>query len=105
MTMQKKSAIAVLGVGLLTASLVSAQETGGVKVRGNTQLNVTSENVNTIATGTGNTARTTIGAVKGNVHQNTNVTVDVKNVSNIASGRNKKACVNIGVVNADPNCK
>lgn len=103
--MQKTSAIALLGVGLLAASWVCAQESGGVKVKGNTKLNVSTENINTIASGQGNTARTTIGAVKGSTNQNTNVTVNAKNVSNVASGRNKKACVNIGVVNPDPNCK
>ena len=97
------------GVLLAAAGLVApaaeAQQSGGVRVKGNTELNVTTENVNTIASGTGNVARTTIGGVKGNTQQNTKVTVDVKNVSNVASGRNKKACVNIGVVGADPNCK
>jgi hypothetical protein len=91
--------------GLLGGSVAMAQETGGVKVKGNTQLNVNANNINTVATGTGNVARTTIGAVKGSTHQSTNVTVDVKNVSNVAAGRNRKSCVNIGVVGADPNCK
>ena len=91
--------------GFLAAPAADAQQSGGVRVKGNTELNVNAENVNTIASGTGNVARTTIGGVKGNTNQNTKVTVDVKNVSNIATGRNKKACVNIGVVGADPNCK
>lgn len=81
-----------------------AQTTGGA-VRGNTNISVNAENVNTIAVGTQNTARTSIGSVKGNVRGNTNVTVDVKNVSNVVTGRNRKGCVNIGTKGADPECK
>ena len=106
---KKNNAFALLGalclVPVLSPFPALAQESGGVRVKGNIQVNANAQNVNTIATGSGNVARTTIGAVKGNVRQNTKVTVDVKNVSNVASGRNKKGCVNIGVVGADPDCK
>ena len=85
-------------------SIALAQSQGGA-VRGNTQINVNAENVNTIATGSGNTARTSIGSVKGNVRESTKVTVDVKNVSNVVTGRNKKGCINIGTKGADPDCK
>lgn len=90
--------------GAATASIAAAQERGGVRSKGTTQLNVNTENVNTIASGQNNVARTNIGSVKG-ARQSTNVTVDVKNVTNVVGGRNKKGCVNIGVVGADPNCK
>lgn len=80
-----------------------AQSEGGV-IRGNTKINVSAGNVNTIATGSNNTAKTSIGSVKGNSRENTNITVDVKNVSNVVSGRGKKGCVNIGTKGADPDC-
>ncbi|MFZ4538735.1 hypothetical protein [Propionivibrio sp.] len=86
------------------ASVAQAQEQGGV-VRGNTNINVNAENVNTIATGSGNVARTNIGSVKKGSREGSNVTVDVKNVSNVVSGRGKKGCINIGVQGADPECK
>ena len=81
-----------------------AQTQGGV-VRGNTTLNVNAENVNTIAAGSGNTAKTNIGSVKGGTRESSTVTVDVKNVSNVVTGRGKKGCINIGTKGADPDCK
>lgn len=95
---------------VIAASLVCwsglslAQAQGGV-VRGNTTINVNAENVNTIAAGSGNTARTNIGSVKGGTRESTTVTVDVKNVSNVVTGRGKKGCINIGTKGADPDCK
>jgi hypothetical protein len=81
-----------------------AQSQGGV-VRGNTNINVNANDVNTIAVGSGNTAKTNIGSVKGGSKGNTNVTVDVKHVSNIVGGHGRKGCVNIGTKGADPDCK
>lgn len=85
-------------------SIVWAQAQGGV-VRGNTTINVNAENVSTIAAGSGNTAKTSIGSVKSGTRDNTKTTVDVKNVSNVVTGRNKKGCVNIGTRGTDPDCK
>mgnify|MGYP001582810088 CR=1 FL=1 len=104
--MKMNSYVAVLiGAGLATAACgVLAQAQGGA-VRGNTNINVNAENVNTIAAGSGNVARTNIGSVKGNSRDGANVTVDVKNVSNVVTGRGKKGCINIGVKGADPECK
>lgn len=102
----KANVIGKIG-GLATmciASVVWAQTQGGV-VRGNTTLNVNAENVSTIAAGSGNTAKTSIGSVKGGTRGDTKMTVDVKNVSNVVTGRNKKGCVNIGTRGTDPDCK
>lgn len=90
--------------GACLAPLVWAQAEGGI-VRGNTEINVNAENVNTIATGSGNTAKTSIGSVKGGTRESSKITVDVKNVSNVVSGRGKKGCINIGTKGADPDCK
>lgn len=96
---------AILALGCLCiASVAWAQAQGGV-VRGNTNINVNAENINTIAAGSGNTAKTSIGSVKGGTRESTNVTVDVKNVSNVVTGRGKKGCINIGTKGADPDCK
>lgn len=92
-----------VGMAALAASAL-AQVQGGV-VRGNTTINVNAENVNTIAAGSGNTAKTNIGTVKGGTRESTTVTVDVKNVSNVVTGRGKKGCINIGTKGADPDCK
>lgn len=102
---RKLQVAASLLVGLVCcASAVQAQTQGGA-VRGNSNINVNAENVNTIAAGSGNVARTNIGSVKGNSREGGNVTVDVKNVSNVVTGRGKKGCINIGVKGADPECK
>lgn len=97
-----KAVVALSLAGMVQFALAQAQ--GGV-VRGNTQINASAQNVNTIAVGSGNTAKTNIGTVKGNVHENTKITVDVKNVSNVVSGRGRKGCVNIGTKGDDPDCK
>jgi len=75
-----------------------------VRLGGNNKINANAQNVNTIAAGSGNTARTSIGAVKSGAKGNVDVTVDVKNVTNIAAGRGRKSCVNIGTV-GDASCK
>lgn len=94
---------AVAGTLAASAAIALAQSEGGV-VRGNTNINVNAANVNTIAVGSGNTAKTSIGSVKSS-KGNTNVTVDVKNVSNVVAGHGRKGCVNIGTKGADPECK
>lgn len=102
-----RKGLLVVGLGLslaATQGVASAQTQGGV-VRGNTTINVNAENVNTIAAGSGNTAKTSIGSVKGGTRESTSVTVDVKNVSNVVTGRGKKGCINIGTKGADPDCK
>lgn len=84
--------------GLCIATSAVAQESGGIKVQGNTQINTNVKNVNTIAAGVGNTAKTSIGSVQGNKKGNTNITVDVKNVDNVVVGAHRKGCVNIASV-------
>lgn len=73
-------------------------------VRGNTNINVRAANVNTMAIGSNNTAKTSIGSIKGG-SKGGNVTVDVKNVTNIVGGRGRTGCVNIGSKGTDPECK
>lgn len=92
----------LLATGLISS--VGAQESGGVRLGGNNRINANAQNVNTIAAGSDNTARTAIGAVKPGAKGNVDVTVDVKNVTNIAAGRGRKSCVNIGTV-GDASCK
>jgi hypothetical protein len=100
----RNTAVVCAGLALaLTAPFAAAQSQGGV-VRGNTKINVNAENVNTIAVGSGNTAKTSIGSVKGGTRESSTVTVDVKNVSNVVVGRGRKGCVNIGTKGADPDC-
>lgn len=101
--MKLKRMFLVVPAMVLSIASVYGQSAGGV-VRGNTNINVNAENINTMAVGSGNTAKTSIGSVKGKSGAG-NVTVDVKNVTNVVSGRNKKGCINIGTKGADPDCK
>ena len=104
---KKERLVFVLPLGLALACVASvavAQAQGGV-VRGNNTINVNAENVNTVAAGSNNVARTNIGSVKDGAKGGSNVTVDVKNVSNVVTGRGRKGCINIGVQGADPDCK
>lgn len=93
-------AVGVTGV----ACTALAQSQGGVVIRGNTEINANAQNVNTVAAGSGNTAKTNIGTVKGGTREGTKITVDVRNVSNVVTGRGKKGCVNIGTKGTDPDC-
>lgn len=99
-----------LGIGvsvcaLLVAGGVVAQTQGGVVLKGRTEINANAENINTVAVGSGNVAKTNIGSIKSGTHENVKITVDVKNVSNVVSGHGKKGCVNIGSRGTDPDCK
>jgi len=96
--------LSALAIVLALPVIGICQSSGGV-TKGNTNINVNAENINTIAVGSNNTARTSIGSVKGNAGGNSNVTVDVKNVSNVVTGRNRKGCVNIGTKGTDPDCR
>lgn len=102
-----KSQVARLAFSAMSAIFfaghVIAQDSGGV-VRGNSNVNVRAGNVNTLAVGSNNVAKTSIGSIKGGA-KGGNVTVDVKNVSNVVVGHGKKGCVNIGTKGADPECK
>lgn len=89
---------------MLSAPLAWAQVSGGTRVQGNTQINATSENVTTIATGSGTSAKTRIGVVQGDKKGDMRINVNAANVTTVVGGRNKKACTNIGGVVSDE-CK
>ena len=74
------------------------------QIKGNTEINVTTNNTTAIATGENNVARNRIGVVQENKSGNMKISVNASNVTTVASGRNKKACTNIGGVVSDE-CK
>lgn len=96
----------LLALGLLAvAGAASAQDAGGVRVQGNTNLNVNAKDINTMAIGQGNVAKTNIGTVNASRSGSQNITVDAKSVQNVVGGRGKKGCINIGTHGADADCK
>lgn len=81
---------------LLFATAGLAQDASGVKLRGNTNIDVHAKEVNTVAVGHGNTAVTNIGNVDQSGGGHKDVIVDVKNIENVVGGSNRKGCIGIG---------
>ncbi len=83
---------------------VAAQISQKSQIKGNTEINVTTEGATAIASGQNNVAKNRIGVVKGDKVGNTKITVKTGTVTTVVSGRNKKACTNIGGIVNDE-CK
>lgn len=96
----------LISTALLLISTAGWAQTSqsGTHIKGNTEINVSTQNTTAIATGENNVARNRIGVIKGNKQGDTRITVNVGNVTTVAGGRNKKACTNIGGVVSDE-CK
>lgn len=73
-------------------------------IKGNTEINVSTDNTTAVAVGENNVARNRIGVVQGNKTGNTKINVNAANVTTVVGGRNKKACTNIGSIVSD-DCK
>ncbi len=94
----------LLGVALLAvATAATAQKSTNIK--GNTEINVNTQNTTAVAVGENNVAKNRIGVVKGDKTGDTKVSVSAANVVTVAGGRNKKACTNIGVIAKNDECK
>ncbi|MDP2785176.1 MAG: hypothetical protein Q8O38_11380 [Sulfurimicrobium sp.] len=94
-------------VGLMfcmVAGVADAQVSQRTQIKGNTEINVSTENTTAIATGENNVARNRIGVVQGNKKGDTKINVNAANVTTVVGGRNKKACTNIGSIVSD-DCK
>jgi hypothetical protein len=81
-----------------------SQSNQSTHIKGNTEINVTTEGATAIASGQNNVAKNRIGVVKGEKQGNTKITVNTGTVTTIVSGHNKKACTNIGGIVSDE-CK
>ncbi len=102
----------VLGLGLTLATGVAfAQPSGGVKaqstnapnavqIQGNTKINASAKNTSAVASGKGNTAKNTVGGIKGNtqIQGNTKINASAKNTSAVAKGKGNKAENAVGVI-------
>ena len=89
---------------LVSAAAAAQVSQSGTRIKGNTEINVSTQNTTAIATGENSVARNRIGVVKGNKQGDTKITVSAGNVTTVVGGRNKKACTNIGGVVSDE-CK
>lgn len=88
-------------VAIATGSMAQKSQTN---IKGNTEINVRTENTTAIATGENNVAKNRIGVIQGDKKGDTKISVSATNVTTVVGGRNKKTCTNIGVIVKDE-CK
>ena len=81
---------------LLAGTGAVAQTSQRTRIQGNTEINVTTQNMTAVATGEGNVAKNRVGVVQGDKKGDTRINVSAANVTTVVGGRNKKACTNIG---------
>ncbi len=72
----------------------------GVQIQGNTEIKAKQEGVAAIATGQGNEAKNTAGAIKGGtqIQGNTKIKAEQKNATAVASGKGNTAANEAGVI-------
>lgn len=98
--------ISILVASLIVASPALAQQTQrssnpqGVQIQGNTEIKAKQENTAAVASGEGNTAKNTAGAIKGGtqIQGNTKINASQKNTAAVAVGKNNKASNEAGVI-------
>lgn len=83
---------------LFLMSTAIAQTSQRTRVQGNTDINVSTQNMTAVAVGENNVAKNRIGVIQGDRRGDMKINVSTANVTTIAAGRNKKACTNIGGV-------
>lgn len=88
----------------IVATVADAQVSQRTVIKGNTEINVSTNNTTAIAVGENNVAKNRIGVIQGNKSGNTRINVNAANVTTVVAGRNKKACTNIGSIVSD-DCK
>lgn len=89
----RSSACLLLALFATGAAAQSAQKT---QIKGNTEINVSTNNMTAVAAGANTVAKNRIGVIQGGSHGDTKITAHVGNVTNVAAGRGRKSCVNIG---------
>ncbi|TRZ91005.1 MAG: hypothetical protein D4R84_15140 [Rhodocyclaceae bacterium] len=82
----------------------SMAQTSQTRIKGNTEINVTTQNTTAVATGENNVAKNRIGVIQGDKKGDTRISVSATNVTTVVGGRNKKTCTNIGAIVKDE-CK
>lgn len=90
-------------LALMAAGAVA--QTSQTRIKGNTEINVRTENTTAVAVGENNVAKNRVGVIKGDKTGDTKISVNAANVTTVVGGRNKKACTNIGVIVKNDECK
>lgn len=94
----------LVGLTLVSVVTVATAQSSQTRIKGNTDITVTTQNTTAVATGENNVAKNRIGVIKGDKTGDTKITVNAANVVTVVGGRNKKACTNIGAIVKDE-CK
>jgi hypothetical protein len=89
---------------LLATPVVFGQAAQKAQIKGNTEINVTANNMTAVATGSNNVAKNRVGVIQGSKQGDTKISAHVNSVTNVVGGRNRKSCVNIGSIVSDE-CK
>jgi len=105
--MLKLTSLAVAAVAALSLSAAYAVDSGGVELKGNTNVIGVAKDVATVAIGKDNRAGTSVGVIHGGVKikGNTNVIGVAQNVATVAIGKGNVACTEIGAIGDNPACK
>lgn len=101
--MNARNVLATLALVVITTAAMAQKSQTNIK--GNTEINVSTQNTTAVAVGENNVAKNRIGVVKGEKTGDTKVSVNAANVVTVVGGRNKKACTNIGVIAKNDECK
>lgn len=94
----------LVSLALVSVATVATAQSSQTRIKGNTDINVTTQNTTAVATGENNVAKNRIGVIKGDKTGDTKISVNAANVVTVVGGRNKKACTNIGAIVKDE-CK
>jgi len=79
---------------------MSSPNANGVQIQGNTNIKASNQGVTAIASGQGNEAKNTTGAIKGGtqIQGNTNINASQKGAAAVASGKGNTAANEAGVI-------
>ena len=93
-------ASAVIASPVFAQQSMRSSNAEGVQIQGNTDIKAKQTNVTAVATGQGNTAKNTAGAIKGGtqIQGNTKIKAEQKNATAVASGKGNTAANEAGVI-------
>lgn len=109
--MRNKIAVAMLAMAASSIAFGQASQAGprggmsspnaqGVQIQGNTDIKAENKNTSAIASGEGNVAKNTTGAIKGGtqIQGNTSIKAKQTNATAVASGKNNAAVNEAGTI-------
>jgi hypothetical protein len=100
--MRSPQILAALALAVIASSALAQKSQTTIK--GNTEINVNTQNTTAVAVGENNVAKNRVGVIQGDKKGDTKISVSATNVTTVVGGRNKKACTNIGAIVKDE-CK